>query len=270
MLTRGMDIAAKGMLSLIDFNDNIANNIANVNTTGFKKSTLVFKNVYDAELTKATDKDPRYADYESIGKISMGSETQKLITEFSQGALYRTGNTLDIAIEGDGFFKVQSPDGHISYTRNGNFMLNSKDMLVNNEGDVVIDVKDKPVKIDTKKNAVEDFKNITIGEDGTIEIVNKNTRTQLQQIKIVDFQDKENMIAKGASKYEPRDNVQNPELKAEKFKLQQGAVETANVNLVSEMINIINVSRNYETLSKFVKDESNLLSRAINLGRVSL
>ena len=107
MISKGMEIASKGMNALIDFNDTIANNIANVNTSGFKRAGLTFKNIYDSAVEKVNlTENPKYAEHKHLGYISMGSKVNTLTNEFSQGALNRTGNPLDIAIEGDGFFKT--------------------------------------------------------------------------------------------------------------------------------------------------------------------
>ena len=92
----------------------------------------------------------------------------------------------------------------------------------------------------------------------------------LQQIGVYDFQNKEDLRALGASRFVPKNIGVNPEIKAEKFTIQQGTIETSNSNIIREMVNMINVSRNYETLSKFVKNESDSLSKAINLARVNI
>lgn len=271
MISKGMEIASKGMNALIDFNDTIANNIANVNTSGFKRAGLTFKNIYDSAVEKVNlTENPKYAEHKHLGYISMGSKVNTLTNEFSQGALNRTGNPLDIAIEGDGFFKTMSPDGKITYTRNGSFNINNKDMLVDEEGNYVLDVLNKPIKIDLKQGNLRTRGDIIVGEDGQIELNMDNTRLQLQKLAIVDFQNKEDLKSVGHSRYVPSYIGVNPELKSEKFTIQQGAIEASNSNIIREMVNMINVSRNYESLSKFMKTESDNLSRVINLARVNL
>lgn len=270
MITRGIEIAAKGMMSLIDKNDAIANNIANVNTSGFKKTSLLFKNVYNAQIEQPEpNSNAKYSDFRYLGEMSMGSQTQKLVHEFSQGTLSRTDKPLDVAIEGDGFFKVQEPSGKTTYTRNGNFLLDSQRNLVTTEGDLVLDDRNRPIRIDVAALNVQNINDIVISEDGQIQVNSEKAQILLQTIGVWDFQNKEDMLARGTSKYEPRDINTNPELKSQKFKIQQGALELSNSNVISEMINMINTSRNYETLSKFVKTDGDLLSRAINIGRVS-
>ncbi len=269
MITKGLDIAAKGMMSLLDMNDTTANNLANVNTTGFKKSNLVFRSVYDAAVYERTPaNDIKFGEERNVGTMSMGSKTEKILLEFTQGNLERTGVPLDLALQGDGFFKVQTIDGDIAYTRNGSFTINNDKMLVTKEGDYVLDPKDKPIKLDMKKLRIENVHDLLVSEDGQIMTNAQDNQQMLQKINIVDFRIKSDLRAVGHSKFVPQDPASNPEVKAEKFSLQQGAIETSNANTVNEMINIINTTRNYETLSKFVKTDGELLSRAINLGRL--
>lgn len=268
MITPGMSAAAKGMLGYIEQNDVIANNIANVNTTGFKKSSLIFKNLYNTAVEQSDrTQNAKYRQSEVVGEISLGSGVQQLVHEFSQGNLLQTDNPLDLAIQGDGFFKVQTPDGSIAYTRNGSFMINNKHQLVTEDGDNVLDVLDRPVVINTNELQMRSHRDINITESGQIEINHEGNKIMLQQIAICDFQDKEFMQWNGHSKFVPQDYQYNPELKAEKFSIQQGAIETSNTNLVNEMIGMINVSRGYETLSKFMKEQSTMLSTAIGVGK---
>ena len=106
MILRGLESAANGMLSLIEQHDNIANNLANVNTTGYKRTALTFKNIMDSNIyeNKGTLLD---GETRNLGNLSVGSEVQKLTYDFSQGTLMRTDNPFDLALEGDGFFKVR-------------------------------------------------------------------------------------------------------------------------------------------------------------------
>ena len=268
MIPPGLNAAAKGMLAYIEQNDVIANNIANVNTTGFKKSSLIFKNLYNTMVEQSDrTQNAKYRQVEAIGEISMGSGVQQMVHEFSQGNLLKTDNPLDLAIQGDGFFKVQSADGKIAYTRNGSFMINNKHQLVTEEGDLVLDTLDKPILLNVNELQMRSYNDINITESGQIEINHEGNKIMLQQIAIRDFQDKEFIQWNGHSKFVPQDYQYNPELKAEKFSIQQGSIETSNTNLVNEMIGMINVSRGYETLSKFMKEQSTMISTAIGVGR---
>lgn len=270
MISRGIDIAAKGMMSLIDFQDSTANNIANVNTTGYKKEGLSFRNVYNALVEEPIERNnPKNQDGRLVGEISMGSVTHKLVHEFTQGTLARTDNPLDLGIEGDGFFKLRAADGTITYTRNGSFCINSANMLTDMQGNQVLDDQNNPIRLNLRELNVKSEKDLSINEDGTI-VANRNENAQaLQRIGIFDFANKDEMMAVGTSMYVPKDITTNPELRAQKFSIQQGSIELSNSNIITEMINSIKVSRNYETLSSFVKEKSNQLSQAITLGRLN-
>lgn len=265
MILRGLDSAANGMQALIEQNDSIANNIANVNTVGFKKQSLVFKNIYDSNVSqesKSTD------ETRSVGELSIGSQVQKLTYDFSQGALDKTGNTFDLAIEGDGFFKIQDQSGEISYTRNGSFTLNNNGNLVTKDGAAVLDDKGKAIKINTKGVVMRSINDVTINEDGQIQLSNDQNSIKMQKVGVYDFANKEDIVYLGGSRFKPADITTNPELKAEKFGLQQGSLEMSNANVVNEMIKTISTSRNYEALSKLVKSSGDSLEQVMRVGRL--
>lgn len=266
MIIRGLETAANGMQALIEQNDSTANNVANVNTVGYKKQSLVFKNIYDSNVIQ---KSSVTGDFNSVGELSIGSQVQKLTYDFSQGALSKTGNTFDLAIEGDGFFKIQSSDnGDISYTRNGSFTLNNNGNLVTKDGDYVLDDRGKQVKVNTNGVVMKSLNDIIINEDGSIQISNPDTSIMLQKVGIYDFANKEDMVALGGAKFKPTDIATNPELKAEKFTLQQGSLEMSNANVINEMMKTINTSRNYESLAKLVKTNADSLTEVMRVGRL--
>ena len=270
MISRGIDIAAKGMMSLIDLQDSTANNIANVNTAGYKKEGLSFRNVYNALIEEPVERNnPKNQDGRLVGEISMGSVTNRLVHQFTQGTLSRTDNPLDLGIEGDGFFKLRAPDGTITYTRNGSFCINSQNLLTDMQGNQVLDDQNNPIRLNLTELNVKSEKDLTVNEDGTIVSIRDETAQALQKIGIFDFANKDDMMAVGTSMYVPKNIETNPEIRAQKFSVQQGAIELSNANIINEMINSIKVSRNYETLSSFVREKSNQLSQTINLGRLS-
>lgn len=268
MITKGMYSAAQGMMGLIEQNDVIANNIANVNTAGYKKSSIVFRNLYNSMVEQKTPgQNPKYQDVQQVGEISMGSAVQQLVHDFSQGNLVKTGNPLDIAIQGDGFFKTRSSAGEVSYTRNGTFFINSRNQIIDENGNNLLDAENQPVVINIGDLQMRSIQDVRITEKGQVEINHEQNKVVMQTVGVFDFQDKENMEWLGHSKFRPLDPVGNKELKSQKFSIQQGSVETSNTSLVNELIGMINVSRGYETLSKFLKEGSSLVSKAIDVGR---
>jgi len=266
MILRSLDTAAKGMQSLIEQNDSTANNVANVNTIGYKKQALAFKNIYNSALSQ-TDRTTK--EVRTVGELSIGSQVQKLTYDFSQGALDRTGNVFDLAIQGDGFFKIQSSDGGFSYTRNGSFTLNNNGNLVTKDGDFVLDDKGKPIKIKTNDVVMHSLNDIIITEDGQIQLSNDQNQISMQKVGVYDFANKEDLVCIGGSKFKPAEGVINPEVKPSKFSIQQGCLEMSNANVVNEMMRTISTSRNYESLSKVVKNDGELLSQVMRVGRLT-
>ena len=254
MLVRSFESATKGMLALTDQLDNTAMNLANVNTTGFKKTELTFKDIYDAKIVENSGT-VLCGSTRNIGTLSMGPKTDMIHYDFSQGALQRTDRPLDLAIEGDGFFRVQSPTGDISYTRCGQLVLDRDSFLRTEDGDTIL--------------GFDDITKITVGEQGAIEINDGVQKIPLQQIAIYDFQDKETGLFNiGGSKFITRDNDTNPPIRADKYTIQQGMLEMSNSNVIKEMIKTINTTRNFESLQKHVKTSGEMLSQAISLGRL--
>ncbi|MGN1125602.1 MAG: flagellar hook-basal body protein [Candidatus Gastranaerophilaceae bacterium] len=270
MLVRSFETATKGMIALTESLDNTAMNLSNVNTTGYKKTDLTFKNIYDAKVVENSGT-LLCGSTRTLGTLSMGSQTNRIHYDFSQGSLQRTDNPLDLAIEGDGFFKIRSANGDISYTRDGQFLIDNQSFLKTKDGDFILDVEDRPIQINFRDLGYDDVKKITVSEKGNIEVNDKDKKVLLQQIAFYDFRDKETGLFNiGGSKFISRDNDTNPPILAEKFTVQQGMLEMSNSNVIKEMINTINTTRNYESLQKHVKTSGQMLSQAINVGRVRL
>lgn len=268
MLVRSFESASKGMIALTENLDNIAMNVSNVNTTGYKKTELTFQNIYDAKVVENTGT-LLCGNTRNLGTLSMGSKIHQIHYDFSQGALQRTDNPLDLAIEGDGFFKVQSPSGDISYTRDGQLILDTQSNLRTTDGDYVLDVRDRRININFRELGYDDMAKITVGEKGHIEINDKEKKQLLQQIALYDFQDKETGLFNiGGSKFITRNNDTNPPIRAEKYSVQQGMLEMSNSNVIKEMINTIQTTRNYESLQKHVRTNGQMLSQAMGVGRV--
>ena len=271
MIVRGLESAAKGMIALMDMNDRIANNLANVNTVGFKKGELRFKDVMESAVYSQQGSILRNDTSRYLGTLSVGSESMEYIHDFSQGALNKTGNTYDVAIEGDGFFKIRDIDGKVSYTRNGSFIVNSDEYLVTKQGEYVLDVNNQRIRMipeDWDPELMRDKMEIVISEQGNIEMNSYTQKVPMQTIGIFDFANKEDLFEIGDTKFIPMDKENNPELRAEKFTVQQGMLELSNSNVIKEMINSIQTTRNYESLTKVVSTNNDLLRTAVSVGRI--
>lgn len=274
MIVRSFEAAANGMNALMDMNDNTANNLANVNTIGYKKGSLRFKDIMQSAVYSHQEgsiiRNTNENNY--LGSLSVGSASMQYTHDFSQGALTKTSNPYDVAIEGDGFFKVQDADGKISYTRNGSFVVDNGYWLKTKQGEFVLDVDNRRIRMlpyDMEdETAFRDRKDIVIAENGNIEINSYNQKIPLQTIGVWDFADKDDLFEIGDAKFIPRDEINNPELRAEKFSVQQGMLELSNSNVIREMINTINTTRNYESLTKVVSTNSEMLQTAVAVGRI--
>ncbi len=274
MLVRSFEAAANGMNALMDMNDNTANNLANVNTVGYKKGSLRFKDIMQSAVYSQQEgsiiRNTNENNY--LGSLSVGSASMQYTHDFSQGALTKTSNPYDVAIEGDGFFKIQDADGNISYTRNGSFVVDNGYWLKTKQGEYVLDVDNRRIRMlpyDMEdETAFRDRKDIVIAENGNIEINSYNQKIPLQTIGVWDFADKDDLFEIGDAKFIPRDTINNPELRSEKFSVQQGMLELSNSNVIREMINTINTTRNYESLTKVVSTNSEMLTTAVSLGRI--
>lgn len=272
MLVRSFESAANGMLALMDMNDNTANNLSNVNTVGYKRGALRFKDVMESAVYSQEGSILRNDTSRYLGNISCGSQSMQYTHDFSQGALTKTSNPYDVAIEGDGFFKIQDDNGNVSYTRNGSFVVDRGYWLKTKQGEYVLDVNNRRIRMlpeDMEDETVfRDRKDIVIAENGNIEINSYNQKIPLQTIGVWDFSDKDDLFEIGDAKFIPRDTVNNPELRSEKFTVQQGMLELSNSNVIKEMINTINTTRNYESLTRLVNTNSDMLNTAVSVGRI--
>ena len=273
MILRGFESASNGMMSLMDNLDNTANNLANVNTSGYKKSMLTFKNTMDSAVYQKNGeliKGQSTGSNRYLGELSMGSETMRITYDFTQGGLSKTNVPFDFALQGDGFFKVMDRDGNIGYTRNGSFCKNSQQFLTTKEGDYVLDNQNQPIRLynDDMEEETEAYQ-ILVTEQGNIEAFDGKNRFALGTFGIFNFSDKEDLRSIGYSKFAPKsENNQELVTPPTKFTIQQGMLEMSNSNVINEMLNTINTNRNYESLSRVITTNSDLLDSAISVGRI--
>ena len=216
MITRGIETVSKGMAALIDYEDVTAHNLANVTTTGFKRSHITFQDIMQSQVNVKTPQ----GGTKEVGSLSIGSRADRTYIDFSQGGLQETGYKLDVAFQGDGFFKIRHKEVKDSdpydernyyYQRTGQFALTDENWLINKEGDYVMDMKDRRIRITrdpntddiNEMNRLDIGKDLMIGENGQIELCNSQFRATLQKIKIVDFDDKTKISCIGQAKYRP-------------------------------------------------------------------
>jgi flagellar basal-body rod protein FlgG len=232
-----------------------ANNLANVATNGFKRSRAVFDDLLYQNVTQVGSPTSQTT-YSPTG-LQLGTGVRVVATErsYTQGSLDNTGNSLDLAIQGRGFFQVLQPDGTIAYTRDGNFQTNAQGQLVNSSGYQV----QPGITIPTGAQS------ITIGADGTVsvQLAGSSTPTQVGALQLADFINPAglqtvggNLLVESAASGTP--TTGNPGLTG-MGTLIQGSVEASNVNVVQEMVDMIQTQRAYEMNSKAVQTTDQML-----------
>lgn len=245
-MIRGIYTAASGMLAETTRTDTIANNLANGNTTGYKKDIAISKDFASILIHRINDGQNQ----ETIGKLGLGTLIDEIATIQTGGSMRPTGNTLDFAVDGKGYFAVETAAG-VRYTRNGAFSRNRQDELVTGDGYRVLG-KNGPIRIPDGKVTVDETGRMTV--DGV----------EAGQLRLVDFADERQLIKEGASLFSAPNNGQ-----AASGKVAQGVLEQSNVNIVSEMVNLIAGYRAYEVNAKTVQAHDQLLDKAVNeVGKV--
>ncbi len=243
-MIQGLYTATQGMTSHVKRQDQIANNLANINTTGFKQSGS-FTKAYQKYLTN--DQNQVFANREI--------KTDEVYIDYRQGITKQTNNPLDFFIEGDGFFKIMTTDG-VRYSRNGNFSLNPDGLVVTSDGSKVMGTEGYI--------RVEPDLPITVSASG--EFIQKGESKGV--LNLVDFPKPYEFLRSGNSRFRPSVPGQ-PELRAQQYTLRQGYLEGSNVDMIRNMVNMISAHRNYEADQKALHAQDETLQKAVNeVGRV--
>jgi flagellar basal-body rod protein FlgF len=228
--------------------DVIANNLANMDTNGFKADGVTFEEYLatKARVDRAAPADQRVAFVRESGSI----------TDFSQGTLQQTGGALDLAIRGDGYFVVETPQGE-RYTRNGSFSLNEKGELVNQQG-YRVRGQNGPLQFDQQDNS------ITFAREGTITAINGNQNQVIERgkIRLVRFDNQNSLVREGNGLYSA--GGQAPQNVKETTSIVQGSLEKSNVNPIIEMSRMLEVMRAYQSLAGMMNKTDDLRKSAID------
>ncbi len=259
-MLRSLWIAKTGMESQQTNIDVISNNLANVSTNGFKKTRPVFEDLIYVTLRQPGSQASQQTQVPS--GLQLGTGARPVATEriHIQGGITQTGNSFDIAIQGNGFFQVQLPDGTLAYTRDGAFQVNNQGVVVTANGDVLqpqITVPVDAVKVD-------------IAKDGTVTITQPNNVTQIQgPIQLTNFINPTGLQSVGDNLYletvaSGTPNTANPGQNA-LGTLQQSFLETSNVSVVEELVNMIQAQRAYEINSKAIQASDQMLQRLVQI-----
>jgi len=264
-MMEGLYIAASGGTKQLKKLDTLSNNIANINTQGFKRDMLVYEeikaplqrfpldNFNTKDLSAFSGSDPA---------VSYVQVTRSL-TDYSPGSLVKTDNPLNAALEGEGFFVVNTPTG-VRYTRNGNFHLDGLGQLVDEKGNMLMTRSEESIIIPFGT------KQITIDQDGLISGSTEDIdQTTLGQLKIVKFSNPKALIKEGDGFYKIS-NISVKEILVDDAKVLQGFEETSNANAIHEMTKMIETVRQLEAYQKIIQSIDEADDQSVNsLGRVA-
>ncbi len=257
---RSLYVAATGMVAQETKLDSIANNLANANTTGFKRQDAEFE-----DLIYQNVRTPGRLPDGGMGptgvQIGLGSRVVATPRYFSQGAIQQTGNPLDVAIEGRGFLPVLKSDGTVAYTRNGSLKLDSQGRIVTSSGTPI----EPPISVPA------DATQITIGTDGKVSVLQPGQPepSELGQLQLVTFPNPTGLSAIGHNLFEATAASGEAQLGEPgtdgRGSIMQNAVEGSNVEVVTEMIGMIRTQRAYEINSKVISAADEMLRKATTM-----
>jgi flagellar basal-body rod protein FlgG len=235
-----------------------ANNLANVNTNGFKKDRAVFEDLLYQNVTQPGANTSQTTQSPSGLELGTGVRIVTTTKSYTQGSPTQTGNSLDLAIQGRGFFQIQMPDGSLAYTRDGSFQTNAQGQLVTSSGYTV----QPGITIPAGAQSV------TIGNDGVVSVLlpGQSAPSQVGQLQIADFINEGGLQAKGQNLLVETASsgaaqTATPGLNGTGT-LQQGSLEASNVNVVEELVNMIETQRSYEMNSKAISTTDQMLQYA--------
>ncbi|MFN8388903.1 MAG: flagellar basal-body rod protein FlgG [Bdellovibrionota bacterium] len=262
-MIRSLYTAATGMIAQQLNLDVIANNLANVNTTGFKKSRADFQDLmYQVIEEPGTTANQAGSSPTGI-QIGLGTRSAAVGKIHSQGDFQSTENPLDMAIEGDGFFQVTLPNGDTAYTRSGAFKLDETGQIVTSDGFV----------LNPAINIPADTIGITVSTDGQVSVKQPGAAaaTQVGQIQVARFQNPAGLRAKGRNLFEETESSGAAQLgnpgENGVGTLAQGFLEGSNVSVVEEIVQMVTGQRAYEANSKVIQTADSLLTIAIGTKR---
>ena len=271
-MLRSLYTAASGMMAQQTNVDTISNNLANVNTTGYKSQSTEFKSLLYQDLQPKTT--TANGENKPVGaQVGLGARVESITSHFTNGPINASDSNTAFAIEGNGFFAVQNPDGDTLYTRNGNFYFSTGTdgiMLSTSDGYPVMSADGNPIVLDAQYNASK----VTINSDGQICYPDASNNPQAigVSIGVYQFPNPSGLSKVGGSFLQETDASGVPLNEAyddigTKSKIRQGYLEGSNVDVATEMVNLITAQRAYELCSKAITTSDTMLEQANNLKR---
>ncbi len=265
-MSKGIFTAVSGAIAQSEKLDTIANNLANVNTPGFKRDQQVFKEYLSAyEKEQNTITVPRIpasieSFYDTQGGDKSYVDSAGTYTDFTQGTMKVTGNKFDFAVEGDGLFEVSTPQG-VRYTRAGDFTLNNEGTLVTKQGFPVL--KDGGVGAPAAGREIKfdiNHGDVSVSSQGEV----FNGKDSLGRMALVKVTNKDSLKKVGANMYMLKDNMDAGLANAADSKINQGMIEGSNVNIVREMTEMISATRVFESTQKAIQAYDSMNGKSVN------
>lgn len=259
MSTQAMWISKTGLEAQQTRMAVISNNLANVNTTGFKKSRAIFEDLLYQNVRQVGAQSSQNTELPTGLQIGTGVRTVATEKSHTQGTIQQTGQSLDISVSGRGFFQILRPDGEISYTRDGSFKLDSTGQLVTSGG----------YPLEPSITIPEDALSVTIGVDGTVSVLQpgNGTPTQVGDITLADFINPTGLDPIGENQFRESLSSGTPTVgtpgETGVGLISQGSLETSNVNVVEEMVSMIETQRAYEMNSKAISTSDQMMQGLI-------
>ena len=261
---RALQTAASGMLAQQMNLDNVANNLANANTAGFRRRRVQFEDLIYQNLIAPGSAATQQTNVSAGLQIGLGTRTVATEVLQAQGDSQSTGNPLDLAINGQGFFQVRLPSGEIAFTRSGTFHQDAQGALTTSDGNPV----EPSITIPTGATS------ITIGSDGTVSVsvAGQSQAQQVGNLQLALFANPGGLNSVGRNLFLPTSSsgdaiVGTPGGTEGLGTIQQGMLEDSNVNVVEEIIHMITAQRSYESNSKVVQAADEMYSQVNNLTR---
>ena len=257
-MLKGLYTAYTGLANEQNRMDILTNNLANASTVGYKKEGATSQAFDDVLSYKIKDTSETVNTAKRLGTLNLGVKIGENYTDYSQGSFRITGNTYDLALAGDGFFTVQftnkDEETSTKYTRDGSFTLDKQGYLVTADGDYVMGTRGK-IKLDPLKDTAIDDSGF-IYQDGNL----------VATLKITDFVDYDYLEKYGENYYQP---VEGAKIQLSDATVKSGYLEMSNVQVVSEMVNLISITRAYESNQKIVQTYDETMDIAVNqIGKI--
>ena len=256
-MVKGLYTAYSGLTVQQKRLDVVSNNLANATTTGYKKEGLTTQSFNDVYGIKVKDETVGYIN-QNIGTLNLGAKVGESFRNWDQGSIQNTGNTFDFALSGSGLFSVSftSKTGETStlYTRDGSFQMNQEGYLVTKDGDFVLG-EGGPIQLPT------DFDKLTVEESGEIYADGQ----YVDKLAIVDFEDYDYIEAYGENLYRAVDGATQTEPTA---KVNQGYLEASNINVVTEMVDMISIARDFESNQKIMNTIDEMLGKMVSISEI--